>query len=989
MPSSSERQQPAVAPLNPGNLAKHTASLSDAADPGRTVRWYLCTVKHAARHYSAELADPNLLESGDGGGSGQAPAAEALNDVAGRLSPPPSRDDSAPLLETVPPALLVKREASVPITRQHARAAQPESPTAPVPRSREASTSTQQPGRRNLVGMMRSRRESEQMQLDKQAPASSNTPDAAEAAPVMEMEIDMTWRRKKGKKTDGRETETRGTREQEAPRDRAVRPGEPAGADSGKDKPARKPASAREERFKTRDEVEREELLAQRRERRREKAEIRNVAVKDRTKVTSASFKATAAQRETAQSQRRENDRDRSKKRKRERTGRERRIEAGSFSSNHDSGDVRRQHKADRTDKDEVVASGVREGDSNDSESYSDSAVEDYRIYEPPKKRRVDSVQRSIRLVAEGVTKSSKHPLARARHIAPQGRVTLKSGIYNQGAASTKTHVPSSQSKKIVPLPDLAFNETVFLKMQRKEKRDRSKPDITLQTDSYRQAQTIRSPGRPRVTDSAIAHRKSTKQAITQRAPSPELADQPSSYRKQRAADDTGQEPVPVRESREKSHFRLETKEAERSSSPAPILPVLPRLLPRSNDAAERVAEEARASSESQFEDGLSDASLERRRIEARKSVPDEQASDVSAGQLHLQQHQVNPQLPEELDFVDHGPLTKAGQAFLIPVRPGAGRSVDPPQRRDANKLTASAVQTVAPGRHSARRTPGLPEPQLQSVQGPRSLRSFETGLEDFGFSAPVAAEYATSDDVYGLPAFKDVTNSQRRYTTVDDMRQYANQDRNFEHSEGHDVKRDSSLQIHTQTQNRDLASPEEVGPFQHASYLYCPQTYAGNEQIYDNHYKYQTRDSSLEYYYQSAEAALGANEPEVDQQQRDSLEKWYADLSDGWIDGDSYYDGSNEQDSLFNAAEQHAAPEAGSSETRQYTSLYDGDNFSMLADPEGRDLVFADQYQPAEPELEFERSQGEKLGLNIQRDYEGSDRLQGELASHWRPQVL
>ena len=168
-------------------------------------------------------------------------------------------------------------------------------------------------------------------------------------------------------------------------------------------------------------------VLAQRRERRREKAEIRNVAVKDRTKVTSASFKAAAAQRETAQSQRRENDRDRSKKRKRERTGRGRKTEAGSSSSyHHDSRDVRRQHKADRTDKDEVVASGDREGDSNDSGSYSDSAVEDYRIYEPPKKRRVDSVQRSIRLVAEGVTKASKHPLARARHIAPQGRVTVR-----------------------------------------------------------------------------------------------------------------------------------------------------------------------------------------------------------------------------------------------------------------------------------------------------------------------------------------------------------------------------------------------------------------------------------------------------------------------------------------------------------------------------------------------------------------------------------
>ena len=265
MPSSSEPRQSTVAPLNPGNLAKHTASLSNAADPGRTIRWYLCTVKHAARHYSAELADPNLLESGGGGGAGQAPDAGARNDVAGRLSQQPSRDDSAPLLETVPAALQVKREASVPITRQHARAAQPESPDAHAPRSREASTSTQQPGRRNLVGMMRSRRESEQMQLDKQAPAPSNTPDAAEAAPVMEMEIDMTWRRKKGKKTDGHETERRGTREQEgtrkqeAPRHRAVRPGVPTGADSGKDKPARKPASARDQSSKTRDEVEREE----------------------------------------------------------------------------------------------------------------------------------------------------------------------------------------------------------------------------------------------------------------------------------------------------------------------------------------------------------------------------------------------------------------------------------------------------------------------------------------------------------------------------------------------------------------------------------------------------------------------------------------------------------------------------------------------------------------------------------------------------------
>ena len=471
------------------------------------------------------------------------------------------------------------------------------------------------------------------------------------------------------------------------------------------------------------------------------------------------------------------------------------------------------------------------------------------------------------------------------------------------------------------------------------------------------------------------------------------MAEQPPGYRKLLLADVAERRPAPHMEYGTKSHSRPRGEVAERSSSPAPILPVLPRLLPQFNTVAVGVAEPARASSESRFEDGLSDASLERRRIEARRSVPDEQASAIP-GQLHLQQHQHNPQLPEELNFVDHGPLTKAGQAFLIPVRSGAGRSVALPQRRDADELTTSAVQMVAPSRHSAHLTPGPPEPQLQSAQGLRSLRSFETGLEDFGFSAPAAAEFATSDDVYGLPAFTDVTNSQRRYTTMDEMRQYAN-DRDIEHSGGHDIKRDSVLQIQTQTQNRDLAIPEENGPFEHASYLYCPRTHAHNEQIYDNHYEYQTRDSSLEYHYQSAEAALTANEPELDQQQRISLEEWYADLSEGWIDGDSchdgtsYHDGYNEQDSLFYAADQHTAPEAGPSETRQNTSQYDGDNFSMFADSDGGDLVFADQYQPAEPELEFERSQGEKLGLHIQRDYEGSDRLQGQLASHWRPPLL
>ena len=150
------------------------------------------------------------------------------------------------------------------------------------------------------------------------------------------------------------------------------------------------------------------------------------MAVKDRTKITSASFKATAAQRETAQPRRREDDRDQSRKRKRERTSKKRESRAGSVSSDHESRDVRRQQKAGRAGGAEAEASGHREGESNGSESASEDDVQDYRIYEPPKKRRIDSVQRSIRLVAEGVQKSSKHPLARARHIAPQGRVTVR-----------------------------------------------------------------------------------------------------------------------------------------------------------------------------------------------------------------------------------------------------------------------------------------------------------------------------------------------------------------------------------------------------------------------------------------------------------------------------------------------------------------------------------------------------------------------------------
>ena len=260
MPSSSERRQSGVAALNPDNLAKHTATLSNAADPGRTVRWYLCTVQHAAHHYPAGLADPNLLESA-GRGSGREPDVGARNEVAGcQLLQQPSRGDSEPL-DAAHAEVLVKREASVPTARQHVPAVQAESAYARVPRSREASTSTQQPGRRNLVGMMRSRRESEQMELDKQAPALSSIPDAAaEAAPALEMEMDMTWRRKKGKKADARSTDMRDTRAHEPPQDEAVRLGVSTDAKVRKDKkPAGKPKTGRDESSKTRDEVEREE----------------------------------------------------------------------------------------------------------------------------------------------------------------------------------------------------------------------------------------------------------------------------------------------------------------------------------------------------------------------------------------------------------------------------------------------------------------------------------------------------------------------------------------------------------------------------------------------------------------------------------------------------------------------------------------------------------------------------------------------------------
>ena len=470
--------------------------------------------------------------------------------------------------------------------------------------------------------------------------------------------------------------------------------------------------------------------------------------------------------------------------------------------------------------------------------------------------------------------------------------------------------------------------------------------------------------------DSEIAHRKNTKQATTERAPSPELAEQPPGYRKQRAVEDAGQRPAPRTEYRAKGHSRLETKEAERSSSPAPILPVHPRLLPRSNDAAERIAEPARASSESRFEDGLSDASLERRRVEARMSVPDEQANQAPE-QPPLQQHQYNLQPSEKLYSVDHGPLTKAGQAFLIPVQSSARRSSAPSQRRQAG--------------NSAHPPPGLREPQVQHAQGLRRSRSFETGLEDFGGCA--LADHASGDDAYELPAFADVTNSQRRDTALDETGQYAGYDGDAHHLQGHDIKRGPLLHLSNSMRDRDIASRGNEWPVQHEHYLSFSQTYACNEQIYDDQYEDRHRDCSLEYYDRLAEAASGENDPEVDYQQQKSLEEWYADLSEGWIDGDSCHDGNNAQDSsLFYAAEQHPAPQAGDFIDRQSISQYDGVNFSMLADSEGEDLALVDQYQPAEPELEFVRSQGEKLGLRVHCDHEAADRLQGQLASHWRP---
>lgn len=142
--------------------------------------------------------------------------------------------------------------------------------------------------------------------------------------------------------------------------------------------------------------------------------------VKDRTKVTSASLKASAAQRGTVQPHQREDHRDRSRKRKRERAADDPGTEHGGVPPK------RAPREGQLRDKSSVNRVEASTG----SDPTSNEAIEDLRIYEPPKKRRPDSVQRSIRLVAEGVQKSSKHPLARARHIAPHGRVTVRSIDY-------------------------------------------------------------------------------------------------------------------------------------------------------------------------------------------------------------------------------------------------------------------------------------------------------------------------------------------------------------------------------------------------------------------------------------------------------------------------------------------------------------------------------------------------------------------------------